>query len=180
MTDDPRGKAIWIGILAIIFIAMFCVGFVYFYTNRQQDSASDSRGGLNKPLPPAELIDESNQVLADTELRNGKVILVFVTPDCDACLIESEFLQKVLKRRSDVPFYGVVSFGDKEAVLREAKEKFPFKVFYDQHFRLAGGLGVKRVPIKVFVNNGVVKKIWGGATVREEKQDEFLSWLESL
>ena len=41
-------------------------------------------------------------------------------------------------------------------------------------------LGIKRVPIKLFVENGIIRKSWGGATVQQDKQDEFLSWLKQL
>lgn len=79
-----------------------------------------------------------------------------------------------------MPFYGVISFGDKDGSLRAAEGKFPFKVFYDQGQNLSMSLGIRRVPIKLFVENGIVKKAWGGATVSKEKQDEFITWLKSL
>jgi peroxiredoxin len=166
--------------LAAIFTVVFCVGFAFFYARRQHSLASPAPVTSGKPLPAAELVDESNQVLADAQLRSGRVVLVFVTPDCDACLAEAQFLRKALAQRADIPFYGVVSFGDKDNALRGAKEEFPFKVFYDQHFKLASQLGIKRVPIKLFVENGIIRKSWGGATVQQDKQDEFLSWLKQL
>ena len=176
--DASRKKIIWLASLALLFTLTFCAGFAYFYTRQQQDSTSETPFGIGSPLPPAQLIDESNQVLADSELRHGKLILVFVTHGCDACLKESKFLQQAVGRRTDVTFYGVISFGDKDTVLREAKKEFPFKVFYDQHLQLAGRLGIKRVPIKLYIENGIIRKSWGGATIQEEKQSEFLSWLE--
>jgi peroxiredoxin len=166
--------------LAVIFTVVFCLGFTFFYARRQRSLASQLPNTTGKPLPAAELVDESNQVLADSQLRSGRLILVFVTPDCDACMAEAQFLRKVVAERADVPFYGVVSFGDKDSALRQAKDEFPFKVFYDQHFKLASQLGIKRVPIKLFVENGVIKKSWGGATVQQDKQDEFISWLKGL
>jgi peroxiredoxin len=166
--------------LAAIFTVVFCLGFTFFYARRQHSLASQLPGVSGKPLPPAELVDESDQVLADSQLRNGRLILVFVTPDCDACKAEAQFLRTAVAQRADIPFYGVVSFGDKDNALRDAKGEFPFKVFYDQHFKLASQLGIKRVPIKLFVENGIIKKSWGGATVQQDKQNEFLSWLKQL
>jgi len=93
---------------------------------------------------------------------------------------ESEFLKGVVNKRADVRFYGVVSFGDMEYSLREAKRKFPFAVFYDRGFKLAGQLGIKRVPIKIFVDNGIIKKSWGGATVDEKAKAEFIRWLAEV
>ena len=164
--------------LAVIFTAVFCLGFTFFYARRQRSLAPQVPNTSGRTLPSAELVDESNQMLADSQLRSGKMILVFVTPDCDACMAEAQFLRKAIAQRADVPFYGVVSFGEKESALRQAKDEFPFKVFYDEHFKLASQLGIKRVPIKLFVENGVIRKSWGGATVQQDKQDEFLSWLK--
>jgi hypothetical protein len=153
---------------------------VFFYTQRQQSAAANTGVESGKAIPHADLIDDANQVLSDAELRKGRFILVFVTPDCDACLTESQFLRKVIGKRGDIPFYGVISFGEKDVALRDAKAKFPFRVYYDQNFQLAAGLGIKRVPVKLFVENGIIKKSWGGATVQEDKQNEFSDWLENL
>jgi peroxiredoxin len=177
-TNANRRNTIWIIGLAIIFVFVFCGGFVYFYLSRQAKHASALEVGTAKPLPSAQLIDESNQILPDSELRRGKLILVFVTTDCDACLKESEFLRTVVGKRSNMPFYGVVSFGDKDISLREGKDKFPFKLLYDEHHQLAGSLGIVKVPIKLFVEDGLIKKSWGGAMIDEQAKATFVKWLE--
>ena len=158
---------------------VFCTAFVVFYTRNNRNKAAREPVNSGKSLPPAELVDESNQLLADSQLKSGRVVLVFITPDCDACMKESEFLKGVVNKRADVHFYGVISFGDIDS-LRAAKQKFPFEVFYDRGFKLAGQLGIKRVPIKIFVDNGVIKKSWGGATVDEKAKSEFIRWLAEV
>ncbi|MCI0562915.1 MAG: hypothetical protein MN733_30915 [Nitrososphaera sp.] len=175
-----KGKMVWAISLAILFTLIFCAGFVFFYTRRQQDLAPQVQVGIGRQLPPASLIDSFNQSLTDTELRNGKAILVFLAPECDACLRDSVFLKEVVGVRTDVPFYGIISFGDKDSSLRAAEGKFPFRVFYDQGQKLSMSLGIKRVPIKLFVENGIIKRAWSGATINQEKQTEFVNWLKGL
>jgi len=172
-------KIIWISSLAIVFVLVFCAAFVVFYTRNNRNKAAPEPVNFGNSLPSADLVDESNQPFADSQLKNGKVILVFITADCDACMKESEFLNGLVGNRADVRFYGVISFGNVEN-LREAKRKFPFEVFYDRGFRLAGQLGIKKVPIKVFVDNGIIKKSWGGATVDEKAKAEFIRWLAEV
>ena len=172
-------KVIWISSLALIFVLVFCAAFVLFYTRNARNKAAPEPVAGEHPLPSAELVDESNQLLAESQLTNGKVVLVFVTADCDACEKESEFLKDVVNKRSDVRFYGVISFGDEKS-LGEAKQKFPFPVFFDRGFKLAGQLGVDKVPIKIFVNNGIMKTSWGGATVDEKKKAAFIRWLTEV
>jgi hypothetical protein len=175
-----RDKVIWVASLAALFTVVFCVGFAFFYTRRQNDLVSQFQVGIGRPLPVANLIDSFDRSLTDSELRNGQAILVFLTPACDACLRDSEFLKGVVGIRADVPFYGIISFGDKDGSLRAAEGKFPFRVFYDQNQSLSRQLGIKRVPIKLFVENGIIKKAWGGATINKEKQTEFVNWLKGL
>lgn len=174
-----RARIIWVATMAVIFVVVFCVGFVYFY-RRQQSSAAPGPVASGRALPKSQLTDDADHTLTDNDLRHGKLILVFITPECDACMKESQFLRTVINKRSDIPFYGVISFGDKQQVLGQAKERFPFKVFFDEHFQLAGGLGIRRVPIKLFVEDGVIKKSWGGATVDEQAQAAFVKWLEGV
>ena len=172
-------KVIWISSLAILFVVVFCAAFVVFYTRNNRNKAAKEPVNSGNSLPSADLVDEANQPFADSQLKNGRVVLVFMSTDCDACETESEFLKDLVNTRSDVRFYGVISFGDRDS-LREARRKFPFEVFYDRGFKLAGQLGIKRVPIKVFVDNGVIKKSWGGATVDEKKKADFIRWLAEV
>ena len=178
--ETSSKKIIWISSLAIIFVLVFCTAFVVFYTRNERIKAAQGPVDSGNSLPAAELVNASNQALADSQLKNGRVVLVFVTAECDACMKESEFLRDLVSKRPDVRFYGVISFGDMESSLREAKQKFPFEVFYDRGFKLARQLGINRVPIKIFLENGVIKKSWGGATVDEKKKADFVQWLAEV
>lgn len=178
--ETSSKKVIWISSLAILFVLVFCAAFVAFYTRNNRNKAAQGPVNSGKSLPAAELVNESNQQLADSQLRNGRVILVFISADCDACRKESEFLKGLVNKRPDIHFYGVISFGEMENSLRVAKQKFPFEVFYDRGFKLASQLGVNRVPIKVFVDNGIIKKSWGGATIDEKAKADFIRWLAEV
>jgi hypothetical protein len=178
-TNANRPNTIWIIALAVLFVLVFCGGFVYFYLNRQATRTSRLQAENGKPLPAAQLSDDSNQILPDANLRRGRLMLVFITTDCDACLRESEFLKTVVGKHSNMPFYGVISFGDKEISLREGKDKFPFKLLYDEQHQLAGSLGIIRVPVKLFVEDGVIRKSWGGATIDDQAKQDFIKWLDA-
>lgn len=174
-------KLFWIISLAVLFVVVFCGGFVFFYLRHQQQPASQSTSAKTPhPLPEGKLIDEFNQQLPDSQLRHGRLFLVFITPSCDACMKESQFLSTIIGKYNKIPFYGVISFGDKDVALREAKDKFPFKVFYDDHVQIAGPLGITRVPVKLYVEDGVIKKAWGGATVDDQAKADFIKWLDDL
>ena len=168
--------------LTLGFTVLFCVSFVYFYQRAQQQLVASAAApkGLGQPLPEARLVNAAAERLDDAELRSGNVVLVFMSPECRACEREAEFLKSAVGRRGDVRFYGVVAYGEKEKSLPAAEKMAPFKVFYDDGSRLASGLGITRVPIKLYLSNGVVKKAWGGATSEPEKQAAFLEWLDGV
>ena len=77
-------------------------------------------------------------------------------------------------------FYGVISFGATDTSIETADKQFPFKVYFDTQPRLAGELGLYRVPIKVFVEDGIIRKSWKGASTDESAKAEFTKWLEEL
>jgi thiol-disulfide isomerase/thioredoxin len=166
------GVGITLGLLIV-----FCASFIYFSNRAQSQISPEQSPALSKPLPEAHLVDLSDTVLEDPALRRGKVVLVFITPECPPCKTEAEFLSGVVRMRDDVKFYGVVPYGEKKTALEAAEKIFPFKVFYDDGFHLAGQLGINRLPIKIFVEDGVIKKVWGGATNKDQAKAAFTEWL---
>ena len=178
----------WISIAGVVlFLALvFCAGFFFFYHQRvQQPQTSDTEPAktkslIDKPLPESQLVDGNGTRIDEGILRKGRVILVFVTTDCDACLTEGKFLQTLIDRRKDVNFYGLVPFGKSGESVAAAKRLFPFEVFYDQNDAFVFTLGINRVPVKVFLEDGIIKKGWIGAAITEEARKSFVEWLDSL
>lgn len=143
-------------------------------------SVPELRSAINKPLPEARLVDIKGTTLPDESLRRGKVVLVFANTKCGACLTEAEFLRTVINKRPDISFYGVATLGNKDALLTGSEELFPFKTFYDDEAMLTQNLGITRMPIKIFLEDGVVKETWGGASKSQEIQADFIEWVEQV
>ena len=135
---------------------------------------------INQPLPDAELVNISGTRLGDERLRQGKVVLVFALTSCKPCDDENEFLKTVINTRNDVSFFYVIPMGVRSQALKEAAEKYHLETFFDQDSKLAKKLEVYQVPIKVFVDNGVIKKVWLEATVTGPGRSDFRDWLNSL
>ena len=175
----------WVSIAGAIFflLAVFCAGFVFFYNRMQRSQAvAPAPPGrlIDKPFPHAELSDVSGTKVDEEILRTGRVVVVFITIDCDACAAESKFLQPLTRRRKDVAFYGLVPFGPRLKSPDEAAKKFPFRIFYDEGGSFLAQMGINRVPVKVFLENGIIKKGWIGAAISDNDQESFIEWLDSL
>jgi hypothetical protein len=177
----------WLSIAGIIFflLAVFCAGFVFFYTRMQRSQAEapqprPSKSLIDRPFPPAQLVDLNGSAVDEQILRTGRVVIVFITTDCDACATESKFLEPLVGRRSDVTFYGLVPFGPRPKSPAAAEKMFPFKIFFDQENSFIATMGINRVPVKVFLEDGIIKKGWIGAAITEKDQKSFIEWLDTL
>jgi hypothetical protein len=174
------------GILIALIFAAFLCGFVAIAIARglrrpvaAPAAAAGSFEDLDKALPEARLVNLAGVKLDDKLLRHGKVVLAFVTPTCKPCLNEGEFLGSITDR-GDVRFYGVISFGDEKTSLKAAEGVFPFEVFYDQGSVLARGLKINRAPIKIFLEDGIIRDVWDGSTKTEDAKAEFRDWLNKV
>lgn len=175
----------WISIAGVFFFlaAVFCAGLVLFYNRIQRSQAvppDASKSFVNKPFPHAQLVDVYGSKVDEQILRRGRVVLVFVTTDCDACQKETKFLQTLLGRRKDVAFYGLVPFGTHPNSPDVAEKMFPFRIFYDEGDSFVSAMGINRVPVKVYLEDGIIKKGWIGAALTDQAKQSFVEWLDGV
>jgi hypothetical protein len=165
-------------------IVIFCVSFFFFYRRAQNNLAKQplilTSAVISRPLPNANLVNISGQQLDDEKLRRGRVVLVFTLLECSPCDQENEFLKTTVGNRKDISFFYVIPFGKKDQALKGAQEKYAFETFFDQSSMLSRSLQIYQVPIKIFVEDGIIKKTWLDATTEPEKQAEFKQWLNGL
>ncbi len=169
--------------IVLILIAVFCGSFYFFMRAQKSPPKQDlilTSAVINQPLPKSNLVNSSGKQLEDERLRRGKVVLVFMMPDCAPCNQENDFLKTVAESRKDVSFIYVLPFGNKNLVLKSAQSKYSLDPFYDDGSNLSRKLEIYQVPIKVFLEDGIIKKTWMDATVDNQRQAEFKDWLRGL
>lgn len=93
---------------------------------------------------------------------------------------EAKFLETLLSRRKDVAFYGLIPFGTRPESPKAAEELFPFRIFYDESNAFVRTMGLNRVPVKVFLEDGIIKKGWIGAALTDKAKQSFVEWLDGL
>lgn len=170
--------------IGLILIVVFGVSFYFFYKRAQKSPPKQdlilTSAVINQPLPKSNFVNTSGERFDDEKLRRGKVVLVFMMPDCPPCDQENEFLKTVVDSRKDVSFFYVIPFGNKGLVLKSAQSKYAFEPFYDDGSNLSKKLQIYQVPIKVFLEGGIIKKVWLDATVDNQRQAEFRDWLNGV
>lgn len=137
-------------------------------------------GVINQQLPKSNLVTLSGQRLDDETLRQGKVVIAFMMPDCVPCDRENEFLKTVADSRKDVRFFYVIPFGNSKRLLESGKSKYSIEPAYDKGSNIARTLDIYQVPIKIFLEDGVIKRTWISATETADKQTEFKNWLKEI
>jgi hypothetical protein len=60
--------------------------------------------------------------------------------------------------------------------------KFPtnLKLFVDEDFLLVKALEVRSVPLKIYLEDGVIKKIWSGTANNPQIEGKFLKDLDEI
>jgi hypothetical protein len=165
----------------IVLFGVSLLFFLNYFQGRVKEQQPTLPSLIGKTIPVSHLVNLSGTELGTQELRRGKVILVLLTPDCASCLEEGEFLRASVNKRSDVRFYGAIPFGNREDALKSAEGKFPFQVFFDEGALLSRELSTKGiVPVKLYLEDGIIKKTWIGSTKYYHTESEFNQWLGSL
>ena len=169
------------------FVILLLVGSLVLWRQREQRKVHPltpifPSSLLNQPFPvPAtDLVDLNGDKLKDSEMRTGKVVLVLLSEGCGPCIEEGKFLGSLGETRSDVRFYGIMPFGKDHTSLKSAVSRFPFKLYFDEGGSVVQALHLDKLPIKLYLQDGVLKKGWGGASFDSARQTDFKHWLESV
>jgi hypothetical protein len=174
-------KALRAGLVLII---LFCGSFYFFYRRAQSKLPSKpliiTSAVIGRPLPKTHLVGAAGETFEDERLRRGRVVLVFMMPDCKPCDQEDEFLKTIAHSRQDVTFAYVIPFGNKDAALKAAQGKYAFEPFYDEGSTVSRELELYQVPVKIFLEDGVIRRTWIGSTDTDQEKVEFKDWLNSL
>lgn len=136
------------------FIAMLSISYAvvqHIYFTKQSSQIVRNRYNpqvIGTSLPVSRLVDFSGKILSDDELRRGKVFLVLLSTDCDACLKEGQFLESIIEKYKNLRFYGALVFWQDRSV-GHMEGKFPtnLKLFVDEDFLLVKSLEVRSVPL---------------------------------
>ena len=116
-------------------------------------------------LPRAPLVNLKTNHDDYQNVTKGKVLLVFVTTDCDACRKELANVSQVVPiLASKVTVYGVgVDDRNSVNIFIEANH-VALPILLDPGAVILSRLGFKFMPTKVLLQDGVITKIWYGSS----------------
>jgi peroxiredoxin len=177
-------------VAALAFLLAGAFIYVRRGPNRIPDETMINAGGmslvtnyrkvLGTKVPPLALANAAGEQLGENEVSHGNVVLFFLAADCKACTENGEFFKSAMSARNDVRYFGVRPFDKDPKFDGLYTDLVPFKVYVDVDQRLTRYLGVRGVPVVVFLKDGNIKRIWGGIAKEENQKIEFSSWLTSF
>lgn len=121
-----------------------------------------------QPLPKIDLVNLNGGSVSPEVLRNGKVLLVFLTTNCPACQKELKLLSRVESQISDkVKIYGV-GIQDRNQIIKFIQEhEIKTEILLDKDAELMQSLSVKYFPTKFLIEDGVIVQTWFGNSLNE-------------
>lgn len=183
---ERSGRMRWV-VAGSCFIAMLSISYAVvqhiFYTRQSSQMVRSKYDPevVGKPLPTNRLTDLSGKMLSDDELRRGKVFLVFLTPDCEACLKEGWYLEPIIDKYKNLRFYGaLVHQWDISADALGGKFPSNLKLFVDKDSLLLEALKARAFPLKIYLENGIIRNIWIGTPSSPQVEGKFLEELDEI
>jgi peroxiredoxin len=122
-------------------------------------------GLIGSRLPGGTLINLQTNHNEYENIKKGKVLLLFLTTDCDACRKEVGNVSQVLPAlASKVAVFGVGIEDRDEVTAFAEKNRMNFPILLDHGAVILNRLGFKFMPTKVLLRDGVITKIWYGTS----------------
>jgi len=152
-----------------------CIVFLILHLSQLADAKSqlflkDAVVISGQPLPNFDLVNLEGARVSPQELRTGKVLLVFLTTNCQACQKEFKLLSRVESQISDqVKIYGVGIQNQNQITKFIQQHEIKTKILLDKDAALMQSLSVKYFPTKFLVEDGVIVKTWFGNSPDESE-----------
>lgn len=156
------GMIVLPGLLGFAVVIVVSQGILRHY--RVQPAASPI-APASSLLPRGPLISLQTNHDEYQNVTKGKVLLVFLTTDCDACQKEiSNVSQALPSLASKVAVYGVGVEDRDEVTAFAERSHMDFPILLDHRAVILGRLGFKFMPTKVLLQDGVIAKMWYGSS----------------
>lgn len=149
--------------------------FLYYFSSKKKLDLPDAVYFSDKPLPASVLIDTKTSNDFYEQLKQGKVVAIFLTTSCNACKKDVRFIsENYSELNTDAKVYGIAV--EDESVVRKyiEEQNVKFPVLIDKKGQLLKELGIKYFPTKFLIENGIITKtIIGSAPDKNKLFQDF-------
>ncbi len=160
----------------ITFLLVMILSFFVVNKLKKEDSVvTEARLFDGKKIPFGEVLNVNTGENFSEQIRNGKVLLVYLISGCDACKKEIQLINEANRlSNSDTQIFGIM-FETKESVNEYIEnQNINFPVLIDKDGKILKELNLKYFPTNFKLENGVIKKVSFGSPKNQEDFSEFL------
>jgi thiol-disulfide isomerase/thioredoxin len=137
--------------------------------SQAQPPLPESTIASQQPLPETDLFELNGTRVAPDLLRKGKVLLVFLTTECEACQKEIRLLSHLESRiAGKIKIYGVGMENQTQVMSFIKNNEVETRILLDKNGALMSSLGVKYFPTKLLLQDGIIVKSWFGNSPSED------------
>ena len=156
-------KKISFSLLAVLLGFGVTLAALYFWRNSGGAQKKPESNLIGGKLPPANLSATGGEKFSGEDLLKGKVLIMFLSADCEACNAEIRQMAEMYPQiSSQIQVYGInVDPKEKQNALAENKN-INFPLLTDEKREFAASLSVKGVPTKFLIEDGIIKKVFLG------------------
>ena len=167
-----KGLSIIVSVLLGLLIP--CLFYLYFFNAEERQPLPNAVQITNQPLPASTLVNVEGFNIS-SKVREGKVLIIFLSSNCPACKKDVEIISRVYTNLSSkIQIYGI-SIEKKDDILTFAnKTGIKFPVLIDVNAELFNKLQIRYFPTKFLIEDGVITKTLFGNFPNEEKVFEDL------
>ena len=169
MKSRRSNKTLSITFPILLGLLIPCFFYFYFFNNEKQKSLPNAVEFTNHPLPVSKVVETEGSDVS-SKIREGKVLLVFLSSKCAACKKDVEVISQVY---SDLA--PRIQIEKQENIVNFAKEnnvKFP--ILIDVNAQLFKELQIRYFPTKFLLDDGVIVKTFFGNFPNKDKIFEEL------
>ncbi len=150
------------GLLGIVVVIAVFPRILEYFRLKSDPPPAAPAGSL---LPRGRLVSlRTNQDMYE-DVMKGKVLLLFVTTDCNACAKElSNAVQSAPLLTPKVTIYTVAVEERNSVIMFMKANRVDLPVLLDPGAVILARLGFKYMPTKVLLHDGVITKIWYGSS----------------
>ena len=117
----------------------------------------------DKNFPDTDLTSYDSKLKLNSEVKRGKVLLVYMQTGCPGCKLQADVLRRAdLQKKFGIKVYLVGYETSEDWTKFNEEHKLNFPVFRDKDHTLRKTLEVGSFPFNFLVNNGKIERSWRG------------------
>lgn len=161
----------------VTFLLVMVLSFFIVNRLKKEDPAiTEAKLFAGKKIPAAQILNVNTGEDFSEQIRDGKVLLVYLISGCDACKKEIQLINEANKEsNSETQIFGVMFENDESVNEYVKNQNINFPILIDKDGKLLKELNLKYFPTNFKIENGVIEKVSFGSPKNQQDFSELFT-----